>query len=113
MVRGFKSVSVVSSGEVIITQNGEESLSVQTDDNIMPYIKTDVIAGTLVLGVTAEARDKDLRPSEGIVFILTVDDLSGMEITGSGDITCSSLQSDRFGIKVIGSGDIRLHSLEA
>jgi hypothetical protein len=113
MVRDFSSISVVGSGEVIITQNGEESLTVQTDDNIMPFVKTDVIAGTLVLGFTAEARDKNLRPSDGIVFILTVDDLNGIEITGSGDITCSSLESDRFGIDVIGSGDIRLHSLEA
>jgi hypothetical protein len=113
MVRDFSSISVVGTGEVIITQNGEEGLTVRTDDNIMPLIKSDVIAGTLVLGFTAEARDKSLRPSDGIVFILTVDDLDGMEITGSGDVTCSSLESDRFGIEVIGSGDIRLHSLEA
>ena len=37
-VREFDRIVLNGSGEVVITQGDEESLSVETDDNIMPYI---------------------------------------------------------------------------
>ena len=53
-VSGFDRVSLSGSGEVIITQSGEESLSVETDDNIMQYVKTEVRGGTLYLDIDAQ-----------------------------------------------------------
>ena len=43
-------VELSGSGKVIITQSGEESLTVETDDNMMHYVCTEVRDRTLYLG---------------------------------------------------------------
>jgi hypothetical protein len=50
-VPGFSAVSLSGSGQVTIEQTGRESLTVTTDDNLLPYIKTDVKGNTLELGL--------------------------------------------------------------
>ena len=45
----FDSVTLLGSGEVIIVQDGEESLTIETDDNILQYITSEVSGGTLIL----------------------------------------------------------------
>ena len=49
-VSGFDKVSVEGAGRVIITQGKKESLTVETDDNLMKYIKTEVTGDTLEIG---------------------------------------------------------------
>ena len=60
-VSGFDRVALSGFGEVIITQGDKESLTVETDDNLMRYIETKVRGGTLELGFTDD--DILLRPS--------------------------------------------------
>ncbi len=108
-VSNFDRVSLSGSGEVLITQGGEESLTVETDDNIMQYVTTEVRSGTLYLGFDTE-RNKSISPSR-LRFTLGVDDLVGLNISGSGDMTAASLDTDRLDVKVGGSGDVRIDSL--
>ncbi len=110
-VRNFDRLSLNGSGEVIITQSGEESLTVETDDNIMPYITTDVRDGTLYLGSDTR-RIKGISPTH-LRFTLKVKDLVGLDILGSGDITAPSLATDRLAVCVCGSGAARIGSLAA
>ena len=54
-VSGFDSVSLSGIGRVIITQGDDESLTIETDDNLMKYITSEVRDGTLELGDTDNA----------------------------------------------------------
>lgn len=110
-VSNFDRVDLGGSGEVVITQGGEESLTVETDDNIMQYVTTKVRGGTLHLGFD-NIRFQSISPSR-LKFTLTVKDLTGMSVSGSGNINAASLDTDRLEVNVSGSGDVRIDSLTA
>jgi hypothetical protein len=110
-VNNFDRVDLSGSGEVVITQSGEESLTVETDDNIMQYVTTEVRDGTLYLGLDSQGI-QSISPSQ-LKFTLTVKDLTGMKVSGSGGISAASLGTDRLDVKVSGSGDARVDSLTA
>ena len=112
-VSDFNRVSLTGVGEVIITQGEEESLTVEADDNLMRYIKTEVKFGTLILGFTDEVKNKNIRPSEQIKFNLSVKDISGLDISGAGDVNAASLDTDRLEIVVGGAADVSISSLTA
>ena len=112
-VSNFNRVSLTGVGEVIITQGEEESLTVRADDNIMRYIKTEVENGTLILGFTDQVKNKHIRPSKRIEFTLSVKDVTGLDISGAGDVNVASLDTDRLEIVVGGAGDVSISSLTA
>ena len=108
-VNDFNRVSLSGSGKVIITQGEEESLTIETDDNVIDYIASEVKGGTLTLGTKS---GKSVSPTR-LRFTLSVKDLVGLKVSGSGDITSASLDTDRLEIGVSGSGDIQIDSLTA
>ena len=110
-VSNLNRVNLSGSGEVVITQSGEESLTVETDDNIMQYVTTEVRGGTLYLGFDTK-RVKSISPTR-LRFDLNVKDLVGLKVSGSGDITSASLDTNRLDVGVSGSGDVRIDSLTA
>lgn len=103
-VAGFSAVSLNGSGRLVIEQTGSESLTVTTDDNLLPHIKSDVRNGTLELGSTIST--PNLRPTEEIIFKLTVKTLSGLEVSGSGKAEARGVSAERLDIRISGSGDI-------
>ncbi len=112
-VSDFNRVSLSGSGEVVITQGEDESLTVEADDDLMQYIKTEVKNGTLTLGFTDEARNKGVQPSEAIRFNLSVKEVVGIHIGGAGYIQAASLDTDRLEIVIGGAGDVNIGSLTA
>ena len=110
-VSGFDSVALSGFGEVIITQGDEESLTVETDDNLMQYIETQVRGGTLELGFTDD--DILLRPSKSIIFRLSVIDLTALDSSGAGKFEIDELDAERLEVTLSGAGDIRIDSLTA
>src|SRR5512146_347376 len=48
-VSSFSRVSLRGTGELILSQGNEEALTVEADDNILPYIKTEVRGDELIL----------------------------------------------------------------
>jgi hypothetical protein len=102
-VSGFSTVSLSGNGQVLVEQTGTESLTVTTDDNLLPYVKADVHGGTLELG-TKEMTN--LNPTEDIVFKLTVKKLDELDISGSGKADVKRLDQDRLQVRISGSGDV-------
>jgi hypothetical protein len=100
---GFSNVSLEGSGRLVIAQGGVESLTVTADDNLMPYIQTEVRGGTLVLG---QKNGVSLSPSTDIVFKVTTRKLDTLDISGSGVAEAKGLQSAKMKIDVSGSGEI-------
>jgi hypothetical protein len=110
-VSGFDRVALSGFGEVIITQGDEESLTVETDDNLMRYIETVVRGVTLELGFTDD--DILLRPSKSIIFRLSVIELTALDSSGAGLFEIDELDADRLEVTLSGAGDIRIDSLTA
>jgi hypothetical protein len=104
-VSNFDRVELSGVGEVVITQDGSESLSIETDDNIMKYVEVVVENGTLKLGFKDGVNF--MSPSR-LVFSVSVDDLTGVAVSGSGDIESDMLKTDRFDVAISGSGDVQI-----
>jgi hypothetical protein len=104
-VNSFDHIALSGAGVVIITQNGEESLGVETDDNVMGYIKADVKDGTLRLGFEDGI---NIISTTRLVFHVGVDDLSRLTIFGSGNIETEWLEADRLKVEIYGSGNVRV-----
>jgi hypothetical protein len=112
-VRGFERVGLSNMGVVVLTQGETEGLTVRADDNLMEYVITEVREGTLRIGLTQKASLGSLRPTEPIVFDVSVRDLSGLSVSGSGSIEVGRLVTDLLAMSVSGSGSIDIGDLTA
>ena len=108
-VSGFDSVNLSGAGDVIITQGEGESLTIETDDNIMEYITSEVRGGTLYLGTEELTNVMATR----LVFTLGVDELTAVDVSGSGSIKAASIETDSLELGISGSGSVDVDSLTA
>jgi hypothetical protein len=109
-VSGFDGVALSGVGRVIITQGDGESLTIETDDNLMRHIESNVRNGTLELGL---ARNTIPIPTQSIIFRVSVDDLTGLTSSGAGLFEIEELEADRLSVTLSGAGDIGIDSLSA
>ena len=109
-VSGFDSIDLSGFGEVIVTQGGGESLTIETDDNIMEHVKAEVSGGTLNLGF--EDGVNAILPTQ-LIFTVGVDDLTSVSISGAGDIESDMIVTDRLDATISGSGDVLIADLTA
>jgi hypothetical protein len=112
-VSNFDRISIEGSGEAIIMQSGNESLTIETDDNIMAHIKAEVEGGTLKLGIKERNFPINLVSPTRLVFTVGVDDFNGLSISGSGAIMAETLDTKRLEANISGSGKVKISNLAA
>jgi Putative auto-transporter adhesin, head GIN domain len=100
-VSGFTKVELTGNGELTIEQTGTESLTISAAENILPRVSSEVSGDTLVLG---PERIIQILPSKPITYALTVKDLTGLAISGSGSVNVSKLATPSLSSKISGSG---------
>src|SRR3954464_9845082 len=98
----FSAVDVAGPIDADIAIGPGSRIEITGDDNIVPLITTDVHGDRLEIDT-----HKNIRPSVHLVVRITVPQLTGIGLTGSGDITAHGVQSDRLGVTLTGSGTIR------
>jgi Putative auto-transporter adhesin, head GIN domain len=101
-VPAFTAVDIGGPIDADIANGPESRVEITGDDNIVPLITSDVHGDRLEIGTR-----KNIRPSVHLVAKITVPRLTGIGLTGSGDITAHGVQSDRLGVTLTGSGTIR------
>lgn len=117
-VSGFDKVLVSGAGRVIVTQGDSESLTIETDDNLMKYIVTKVEGDTLEIGFTngtvlsPGGGGRVLEPSDGIVFRINVIDLSALTLSGAARFEVDQLETSDLDILLSGAGDIQMAGLK-
>ena len=110
-VSNFERVDLSGSGDVIITQGEEESLTVETDNNLMQHVTTNVRGRTLHLGMNI--RQTGFASPTRLVFTLQVKDLTGLDLSGSGSIAAATLTTDRLDADLSGSGALAIDEIRA
>jgi hypothetical protein len=109
-VSGIRRVSLDNQGDLSIMLGDTESLVVEAEDNLMPYIITDVRDGEL--RIYNEGRQW-FRNREPIRYFLTVRSLEGIEIGSTGSVDAPDLNADRFDIDIRSTGNLVMGTLEA
>jgi len=125
-VKDFKGIDVGNAIDVILTVGESKKVVVESDDNIIKYIKTEVTAdGTLKIKMEGKIKIKSptklnvyvtcpeiskLRAS-GASSILGKNEISGDELkiesSGASDIECS-INTKKLTIDISGASDIKL-----
>jgi hypothetical protein len=108
-VAGFTRVDLQSIGNLTITQGNEESLTVTADDNLLAYITTRVVNGTLEISTRPNV---SIDPSRTIEYHLVMKSVEGVQLSGFGNINSEGLKGTDLEVKLSGSGDISIGSIE-
>jgi len=103
-VSGFRSVEMSGGGELQIEQTGTESLAISADDNLLQYLTSDVRGGQLRLGM----KNGSFSALTPVFYKLTVKNLNGIALSGSGSINGKALATDSMKIESSGSGEITM-----
>jgi hypothetical protein len=109
-VSGIERVSLTAIGELTIIQGDEEGLTVEADDNIMPYIETVMRGRELYLEMR---KGISINPITTIRYTLRVKDINRISVTGSGNIYADALDVDDLNLSISGSGNMNFGSLTA
>ena len=99
----FSKVSSSGSFIVHITRGDEFDILVSAEENILPYIKTRVYGSDLHIDTRGFHSISNTLPME--VYI-TMPELRGVVLSGSGEITTDYFYPDHFNALVSGSGNI-------
>jgi hypothetical protein len=102
-VSGFAKVELSGTGELTIKKTGTESLTISAEDNLLPRLTSEVSNGTLVLGAKPNT---SILPTKPITYSVTVKELTGLAVSGSGGIQAPNLTTPALSIKISGSGTI-------
>lgn len=112
-VGSFQAISLKSSVKLVLRQGSRESVEVRADDNILPLIETRVVdaGGVQTLEVRTRAGASYSTQTTPIVTVDLIK-LTGLGVSGSGDISGEALKSPTLKVAVSGAGDIRLNKLD-
>lgn len=108
-VSGFDRLDLAGVGELEIVVGDEEGLVIEAEDNLLPYITTEVHGRELEIGVR---NGISLDPTEPIRYSLTVTDLSRIQISGSGSVYMETLETEELELAVSGSGNLEFVDLQ-
>lgn len=106
-VPAFTAVDIAGPIDAEIAVGPEPHVEITGDDNIVPLITSDVRGDHLEIGTR-----KNVRQSVRLVAKITAPRLTGIGLTGSGDVTAHRVQADRLGVTLSGSGDLTAHGVQ-
>jgi len=92
--------------EVRVQVGTEQSVLVTGDSNLLHFYETEVDGDTLKITV-----DGIIMPSIEPAVIITVPELWGADVSGTGDVVVKNLDGAYFHADVSGTGDLRLSGL--
>ena len=98
----FKAIDTMGAYEVEVMCQKPASFEIETDDNILPLIKTDVRDG--VLYVTSE---KSFNPSRSVTLRISLPELTAVSSRGAGEVTIQDAKSDDLKIASMGAASIK------
>ena len=104
-VSGFEEVELRGMGNLSIRQADSESLTVEAEEDVLPKIKTKVKNNRLIIG---PKRNTTINTTEPIDYQLTVENLSALEVSGSGDVEAEGINTDELAVTISGTGDVEI-----
>lgn len=88
-VTEFEKVQGSGIGDIEIAFGDETSVEVTTDENLLEYVSTEVVDGTLKLKTT-----ENISTTEGLKFSIVVPKLTEATVSGVGDIRIDQVKGD-------------------
>ncbi len=102
-VEAFSRVELGGAFEFELTVGAAPSLTLSADDNLLPLITSEVVDGTLTLGI-----EEAIRPRSPIRAVMTTPALASADISGAANGSISGIASDRFDLSCSGACEVSL-----
>ncbi|MFZ1977755.1 MAG: head GIN domain-containing protein [Bacteroidota bacterium] len=99
----FESIVCDGGYEVHITCQAQQSVSIQSDENILPFVKTEVSGDRLRIYTKG-----NLAPTQGIQITVSVPRLEEFTVNGSAEGDVQKILSDSFTLAINGSSRMNL-----
>ena len=109
-VSDFSAVQLAGIGTVVVDFGEKEMLRIEAEENLLPYLESEVEGGTLTLSIREGV---NIIPTQGIFYYLTVSDLDAISVSGLGNIDTPRLEGTQVAINVNGGGEINVDELHA
>lgn len=107
---GFSAITMEGDFDVFVQQDTIYEVKVEADQNIQPYVVTEVRStGTLEI---KNANNRCLRGSDRIRVTIKTPDLYKLTNAGSGYIYCKNVYNDQFSVVLSGSGEIECYNID-
>jgi hypothetical protein len=97
----FTTLRVVGNYQVNVISGQLQKISVNTDENLLPYIITKLHGDTLVID---SKRGYHVQPTATIQINIAVQNLKDVGIIGNSTVKVVDISTDKFAIKILGSG---------
>lgn len=113
-IGNFQEIEVAGPYEVEIRTGGAASAKAEGSEKLLAKTRVEVKDGKLMIGPDGDHGTFHFGWSTRgkAKFVVTVPQLSGATIAGSGDIQVDKVQGDGFQGAVAGSGDIDIHQIQ-
>ncbi|MBN2433617.1 MAG: DUF2807 domain-containing protein [Acidobacteria bacterium] len=108
-VGDFRGIALGGVGTVFVEFGNENAVRIEAEDNLLPYIETEVRGDVLKIGNRPMV---NLRSRAEIRYYVTVRYLDRLSVSGSGEIRVPEMRSERLDIRVSGSGDLDIRRWE-
>ncbi len=110
-INDVQGVSLSGIGELSVQYGDEEQVLIEADDNILPYLTSEVRNGTLHLGFE---NGINIQPKTNVHFTLTiVQPLSSISVSGLGSVNAPEMKAENVSLAISGSGDIHIAQVDA
>lgn len=109
-VEAFDAVRLEGVGDVRVEIGSPASVVVETDDNLLERITTEVEAGVLVID---EEDPGTILPRSGLRIEVVVPALTSVDMAGAGSIDVGTVTSERFAVAMGGAGSVTIADLTA
>jgi hypothetical protein len=108
---GFHAVEINYPAEVNIEQGKVESVTIEAEDNLLPYLNVEVQGGTLNI-YYKKTGEKHINPTEPVIITITVKDLDEIDFSSAGKLTAKNLKADDLDVSLNGAGEMKLLDLD-
>lgn len=110
-VNGFSSIEISYPASTVIQQGTSESLSIEADDNVLPTIRTAVVAGVLEIDGVRD-HQAYVIPTKPVKITITVKDLNKLSFSSAGETVIDGLHTEKLLTDLSGAGSMRMDNVE-
>lgn len=104
-VSGISEMQLNGTGDANIVSGNTEALVIEAEDNIIPYLTTEIKDNRLVIGTRNFV---SLHPTKPIRYTIIVKDIDSAELNGSGNISLPGINAASVSLTINGSGSINI-----
>ncbi|SFB91653.1 head GIN domain-containing protein [Massilia yuzhufengensis] len=109
-VSHFTGLAFEVPGKLELRMGDTESVTIETDDNLLPLVETVVENGTLK--IRPSKRNLNLR-TKNLKVVVTARQIERLALGGSGSVDADTLRAPRLNIDLGGSGEINVRNLDS